>query len=135
MSEEGLEHLGFLIQFIDEGSESIPLRKATSFLENSNLDVPTLPIPAAQVLDWLEKEIASALEHVTQRPSANGPESCSNPDVSTLDASRSPRNAFSAAQGPCFIEGISTSSYVKQASDLRSSSVKVSKLLPCSFFI
>ncbi|KAJ6425885.1 hypothetical protein OIU84_026460 [Salix udensis] len=94
LSMEGFEHLGFLVQFGDKGSENI----------------------------------ASALEHITERISAkeNGPANSSDPDVAMADACASSIKTMPSARGSCFIEGISKSSFVKQALDLKgSSSVKV----------
>lgn len=124
---EGFEHLGFLIQFGDKGSEGVPLSQATPFFANSDPDMPAVPVPAAQVHDWLLQNIASALESISERMSAkeNGPSSGSDQDVAMADACTSSNKASPSARGPSFIEGISKSSYVKQASDLKGSSVKV----------
>ncbi|XP_021893961.1 TBCC domain-containing protein 1-like [Carica papaya] len=127
LSMEGFEHLGFLIQFGDKGSEGVPLSQATPFFANSDPDMPAVPVPAAQVHDWLLQNIASALESISERMSAkeNGPSSGSDQDVAMADACTSSNKASPSARGPSFIEGISKSSYVKQASDLKGSSVKV----------
>lgn len=125
---EGFEHLGFLIQFGDKGSEGIPLSQAAPFFANSDPDMPAVPVPAAQVHEWILQNITSALEHLTERVSAkeNGPTNASDPDVAMADACTNSVKALTNARGPSFIEGISKSSYVKQASDLKGSSVKVS---------
>ncbi|XWS66419.1 hypothetical protein CRYUN_Cryun05aG0197700 [Craigia yunnanensis] len=127
LSMEGFEHLGFLIQFGDKGSEGVPLSQAAPFFANSDPDMPAVPVPASQVHDWLLQNIASSLEHVTEKISAkeNGPPSGSDQDVAMADASPSSAKASPSARSPCFIEGVSKSSYVKQASDLKNSSVKV----------
>ncbi|KAJ9184714.1 hypothetical protein P3X46_004416 [Hevea brasiliensis] len=127
LTMEGLEHLGFLIQFGDKGSEGVSLSQATPFFANSDPDMPAVPVPAAQVHDWILQNIASALEHITERISAkeNGPPSVSDQDVAMADACTSSIKASPSARGSSFIEGISKSSYVKQASDLKGSSVKV----------
>ncbi|KAK6232268.1 hypothetical protein SCA6_002341 [Theobroma cacao] len=127
LTMEGFEHLGFLIQFGDKGSEGVPLSQAAPFFANSDPDMPAVPVPAAQVHDWLLQNIASSLEHVTEKISAkeNGPPSGCDQDVAMADASPSSVKASPSARGPCFIEGVSKSSYVKQASDLNNSSVKV----------
>nr|KJB36112.1 hypothetical protein B456_006G141400 [Gossypium raimondii] len=115
---EGFEHLGFLIQFEDKGSDGDFLSQAAPIFANSDPDMPAVPVPASQVLGWLLQNIASSLEHVTEKNPAkeNGPPSGSDQDV--VKASPSVRS-------PCFIEGVSKSSYVKQASDLKNSSLKV----------
>ncbi|XVF75863.1 hypothetical protein PTKIN_Ptkin13bG0221300 [Pterospermum kingtungense] len=127
LTMEGFEHLGFLIQVGDKGSEGVPLSQAAPFFANSDPDMPAVPVPASQVHDWLLQNIASSLEHVTEKISAkeNGPSSGSDPDVAMADASPSSAKALPSARSPCFIEGVSKSSYVKQASDLKNSSVKV----------
>ena len=126
---EGFEHLGFLIQFGDKGSEVVTLSQAAPFFANSDPDMPAVPVPATQVLDWISQNIASALEHITERISAkeNGPANSSDSDVAMADACTSSIKTSPSARGSCFIEGISKSSFVKQALDLKGcSSVKVS---------
>lgn len=124
---EGFEHLAFLIQFGEKGHEGIPLSQAAPFFANSDSDMPAVPVPAAQVHDWLLQNIASALEHLTERVSSreNGPANISDQDVTMADACSSSTKSSTSARGPSFIEGISKSSYVKQASELKGSSVKV----------
>ncbi|KAJ7972282.1 TBCC domain-containing protein 1 [Quillaja saponaria] len=121
------EHLGFLIQFGDKGSERNPLSQSSPFFANSDPDMPAVPVPAAQVHDWILQNITSALEHISERasPKENGPPSASDQDVAMADACASSVKALTCPRGPCFIEGISKSSYVKQASDIKGSSVKV----------
>ncbi|GKV34608.1 hypothetical protein SLEP1_g42971 [Rubroshorea leprosula] len=127
LTMEGFEHLGFLLQFGDRGSEVIPLSQAAPFFANSDPDMPAVPVPAAQAHDWLLQNIASALERITERISAkeNGPLSGSDQDVAMADACPSAVKALPSSRGPCLIEGISKSSYVKQSPDLKGSSVKV----------
>ncbi|WCJ33971.1 Tubulin binding cofactor C domain-containing protein [Euphorbia peplus] len=127
LTVEGFEHLGLLIQFGDKTAEGVPLSQGAPFFANSDPDMPAVPVPAAQVHDWISQNIASALEHITERISAkeNGPSSASDQDVAMADACTSSIKASPTARGSCFIEGISKSSYVKQASDLKGSSVKV----------
>ncbi|XWS43215.1 hypothetical protein CRYUN_Cryun16bG0083400 [Craigia yunnanensis] len=127
LTMDGFEHLGFLIQFGDKGSEGVPLSQAAPFFANSDPDMPAIPVPAAQVHDWLLQNIASSLEHITEKISAkeNGPPSGSDQDVAMADASPSSAKASTSARSPCLIEGFSKSSYIKQASDLKNSSVKV----------
>lgn len=121
------EHLGFLIQFGDKGSEGNQLSQHAPFFANSDPDMPAVPVPAAQVHDWLLQNIASALEHISERASAkeNGPPSASDQDVAMADACTTSIKASPSGRGPSFIEGVSKSSLVKQASDLKGSSVKV----------
>ncbi|KAF8114773.1 hypothetical protein N665_0034s0112 [Sinapis alba] len=75
LSMEAFEHLGFLVQFGDKGSDASPLSQATPVFANSDPDMPAVPVPASQVHDWLLQNIASALEGITERISGkeNGP--------------------------------------------------------------
>ncbi|CAM8890049.1 unnamed protein product [Rhodiola kirilowii] len=127
LTMERFEHLEFLIQFGEKGSEGISVSQAAPFFANTDADMPAAPIPAAQVHDWLLQNISSALEHISERLSSkeNGPSSVPDQDVAMTDACVSSVKASSSARGPCFIEGISKSSYVKHASDLKGDSVKV----------
>ncbi|XVE96066.1 hypothetical protein REPUB_Repub02eG0189500 [Reevesia pubescens] len=127
LTMEGFEHLGFLIQFGDKGSEGVPISQTAPFFANSDPDMPAVPVPASQVHDWLLQNISSSLEHATEKNSAkeNGPPSGSDQDVAMADASPSSSKVSPSERSPCFIEGVSKSSYVKQASDLKNSSVKV----------
>ncbi|KAJ6331958.1 hypothetical protein OIU76_010354 [Salix suchowensis] len=128
LSMEGFEHLGFLLQFGDKGSEVVTLSQAAPFFANSDPDMPAAPAPATQVHDWISQNIASALEHITERISSkeNGPANSSDFDVAMTDACTSSIKTSPGARGSCFIEGISKLSFVKQPSDLKgSSSVKV----------
>ncbi|KAL8142914.1 hypothetical protein V2J09_015946 [Rumex salicifolius] len=123
------EHLGFLIQFGERGSEGIPLHQAAPFFANSDPDMPAAPVPAAEVHDWLLQSIADSLEYITDRSATkdSGPPSSSNSDqdVAMSDASPTSSKATPSARGLNFIEGVSKSSVVKQAADLNGSSIKV----------
>lgn len=124
---EKFEHLEFLLYFGEKGSERIPLSQASPFFANSDPDMPAAPVPTNQVHDWLLENIAAALEHVTERVSSkeNGPPCVSDSDVPMTDACASSVKPSVSTRGPSFIEGISKTSYVKQASELTGSSVKV----------
>ncbi|XP_009629812.1 uncharacterized protein LOC107809696 [Nicotiana tabacum] len=127
LSMEKLEHLGFLIYFGEKGYERIPLSQNAPFFANSDPEMPAVPVPAAQVHDWLLENIASALERITERASAkeNGPSSASDQDVPMADVAASSVKSSSTSRGPSFIEGISKSSYVRLPNDIKGSSVKV----------
>ncbi|CAF2172463.1 unnamed protein product [Brassica napus] len=127
LSMEAFEHLGFLVQFGDKGSDVSPLSQATPFFANSDPDMPAVPVPASQVHDWLLQNIASALESIAERISGkeNGPSNASDQDDTMSDASAAPDKVAPSGRGPCLIEGVSKTSLVKQASDLRGRSVKV----------
>ena len=130
---EAFEHLGFLVQFGDKGSDVSPLSQATPFFANSDPNMPAVPVPASQVHDWLLQNIASALESITERISGkeNGP---SDQDDTMSDASAAPNKVAPSGRGPCLIEGVSKTSLVKQASDLRGRSVKV-RLRKMTYFL
>ncbi|CAL1372427.1 unnamed protein product [Linum trigynum] len=127
LTMEGFEHLGFLIQVGEKSSEGVSLGQAAPFFANSDPDMPAVPVPAAEVLDWVSQNISSALEAITERISAkeNGPSSASDQDVAMADSCNNSGKTAPSSRGTSFIEGISKSSYVKQASDLKGSSVKV----------
>ncbi|KAL3327134.1 hypothetical protein AABB24_037700, partial [Solanum stoloniferum] len=127
LSMEKLEHLGFLIYFGEKGSERIPLSQNAPFFANSDPEMPAVPVPAAQVHDWLIENIASALTRITERASAkeNGPTSASDQDVPMADVSASSVKSAPGPRGPSSIEGISKSSYVRLPNDIKGSSVKV----------
>ncbi|KAF4374501.1 hypothetical protein F8388_016052 [Cannabis sativa] len=127
LTMDRFEHLGFLIQFGDKGSEESNLSQSAPFFANSDPDMPAVPVPAAQVHDWILQNIASTLEHISERNNMkdNGPSNASDPDVAMTDACASSVKASTNTRGPSFIEGISKTSIVKQASDLKGSSVKV----------
>ncbi|XP_028777670.1 TBCC domain-containing protein 1-like [Neltuma alba] len=127
LTMDRFEHLGFLIQFGDKGSEGSTLSQSSPFFANSDPDMPAVPVPAAQVHDWLLQNIASSLENISERASLkeNGPGSVSDQDVAMVDAITVPVKASPSTRGPCFIEGISKSSYSKNVSDIKGSSVKV----------
>ncbi|MCD9638865.1 hypothetical protein HAX54_023025 [Datura stramonium] len=127
LSMEKLEHLGFLIYFGEKGSERIPLSQNAPFFANSDPEMPAVPVPAAQVHDWLLENIASALTRITERASAkeNGSTSASDQDVPMADVSACSVKSSPSPRGPSFIEGISKSSYVRLPNDIKGSSVKV----------
>lgn len=128
---DGFEHLGFLIQFGEKGSEGRTLSQSAPFFANSDPDMPAVPVPAAQVHEWILQNITYTLENISERnsPKDNGLPNSSDQDVAMTDACTSSVKASPSARGPSFIEGISKTSLVKQASDLKGSSVKVGFLL------
>ncbi|KAK4345943.1 hypothetical protein RND71_036119 [Anisodus tanguticus] len=127
LSMEKLEHLGFLVYFGEKGSERIPFSQNAPFFANSDPEMPAVPVPAAQVHDWLLENIVSALTRITERASAkeNGPTNASDQDVPMADVSASAVNSSPSPRGPSFIEGISKSSYVRLPNDIKGSSAKV----------
>ncbi|XP_050383240.1 uncharacterized protein LOC126800011 isoform X2 [Argentina anserina] len=127
LTMERLDHLGFLIQFGDKGSESGHLSQYAPFFANSDPDMPAVPVPASQVHEWILNNIASALENISERisPKENGLPSSSDQDVPMADACTSSNKGSTSVRGSSFIEGISKSSFVRHASDIKGPSVKV----------
>ncbi|KAL3654508.1 hypothetical protein CASFOL_001497 [Castilleja foliolosa] len=70
--------------------------------------------------------LSSTLEHIVDRvsPKESSPSSSSDQDVQMADAGTSSVKPLSSTRGPSFIEGISKSSCVKQAADLKGTSAK-----------
>jgi len=131
------EHLGFLFQFGDKGLEGNSFSQCSPFFANSDPDMPAVPVPAAQVHDWLLQNIVATLEYISERTSSkeNGPSSASDQDVAMTDASTVSVKVSTSNRGASFIEGISKSSYTKNASDIKGSSVKVCLTLFTYFFL
>ncbi|KAJ8448512.1 hypothetical protein Cgig2_012156 [Carnegiea gigantea] len=130
LSMERFEHLGFLIQFDEKGSETVPLSQVAPFFANSDPDMPAAAVSAAQLHDWLLEKVADALEQIAERATAkeNGPSSGSDQDVAMADATTNPSRALTSSRGLFLVEGISKSSYVKQAAEVKNSSLKVGML-------
>jgi TBCC domain-containing protein 1 len=126
---ETFEHLGFLLQF----PEGTPLSQATSFFANSDPDMPAAPVPAAVISEWILQRIASSLECTAKE---NSQQTVSDPDVTMADAVTNTRvqssvpTATSLLNNPgyyrntTFVEGLSKTSVVKQASDMKGNSIK-----------
>ncbi|CAA0376349.1 unnamed protein product [Arabidopsis thaliana] len=127
LSMESLEHIGFLVHYGDKGFDVPSLSQATPFFANSDPDMPAVPVPASQVNDWLLKDIASALESISNRISGkeNGASNASDQNAAMADSSVALNKVSSNDRGPCIIEGVSKTSLFKQASDLKGRSVKV----------
>ncbi|KAL3622527.1 hypothetical protein CASFOL_033938 [Castilleja foliolosa] len=126
LSMDKFEHLGFLLYFGEKGSVRIPLSQSTPFFANSDPDMLAAPVPASQVLEWLLQNISSTLEHIADRvsPKESSPSSSSDQDVQMADVGTSSVKPLSSTRGPSFIKGISKSSCVKQAADLKGTSAK-----------
>ncbi|XP_071716404.1 uncharacterized protein [Rutidosis leptorrhynchoides] len=124
LTMENFEHLSFLMYFGDKRSEKISLSQNAPFFADSDPDMPAAPVPASQVHDWLEQNISSALEHISEKVAAKEK---GTPNASDLDATMADINANTpkASTSSSHIEGISKQSYVKQTSELNSSFVKV----------
>ncbi|KAK4792281.1 hypothetical protein SAY86_022716 [Trapa natans] len=124
---ENFEHLGLLIQIDCKESDGISLGQAAPFFTNSDRDMLAVSVPVAQVHDWLQQNIISAQEHILGRVSGKESESSnsSDQDIAMSNASITSAKTAKGFKDPCFIEGISKSSLVKQSTDLKGSSVKV----------
>ncbi|KAL8225302.1 hypothetical protein R6Q57_017859 [Mikania cordata] len=127
LTMENFEHLSFLIYFGEKGSEKIPLSQIASFFANSDPDMPAAPIPATQVHDWIEQKINAALLHISERAAAkeSGPTNASDHDALMVDDYANTVKPSISPKGFSRIEGISKQSYVKQASELKTSFVKI----------
>jgi len=134
---ESFMHLAFLIQFGDKGSEGIPLSQAAPFFANSDPDMPAVPVPASQVHEWILENIAVSLEHTAEKVLAkeSGPPGASDLDVTMTDAcasqtrvqSSTSHSTSSYSRSQTFVEGVSKASVIKQASDIKGHSVKVTQ--------
>ncbi|KAL9331666.1 hypothetical protein ACSQ67_001276 [Phaseolus vulgaris] len=133
LTMDRFEHLGFLFQFGDKGLEGNSFSQCSPFFANSDPDMPAVPVPAAQVHDWLLQNIVATLEYISERTSSkeNGPSSASDQDVAMTDASTVSVKVSTSTRGASFIEGISKSSYTKLASDIKGSSVKAVRVEHC----
>ncbi|AQK60083.1 Tubulin binding cofactor C domain-containing protein [Zea mays] len=129
LTMETFEHLGFLVQF----SEGTSLSQAATFFACSDPDMPDVPVPAAQVLDWMSQKIAFSLEYSAERSAAkeSNQQTMSDLDVTMAEANTShPRNSTPSAnpayyRNVTFVEGFSKTSVVKHASDVKGNSIKV----------
>ncbi|CAL9236580.1 unnamed protein product [Arabidopsis halleri] len=127
LSMESLEHIGFLVHYGDKGFDVPSLSQASPFFANSDPNMPAVPVPASQVNDWLLKDIASAIESISDRISGkeNGASNASDQDAAMANSFGALNKVSSNDRGPCIIEGVSKTSLFKQASDLKGRSVKV----------
>ncbi|XP_068642788.1 uncharacterized protein [Aristolochia californica] len=126
LTVERFEHLGFLFQFGEKGSERIPLSQAASFFANSDPDMPAVPVPATQVHEWILENIAASLEQTVEKTTTkdNGPVNGSDVDVTMADASVGQPKSQIRIQ-TAFVEGISKTFVIKNASEIKGFSVKV----------
>ncbi|KAJ6818001.1 TBCC domain-containing protein 1-like [Iris pallida] len=134
---ERFQHLGFFIQFVQNESEGVLLSQAVPFFANSDPDMPAVPVPAVQVLDWISQSIAASLERVLEKtPSKEkGSINAAYLDMTAANASlntwshgcSSPSNAAMPTYSRCqaFVEGISKSYVVKRPCDIKGRSLKV----------
>ncbi|KAF5200789.1 Tbcc domain-containing protein [Thalictrum thalictroides] len=120
LTQERFEHLGLLFQFGEKGSDGISLSQAAPFFANSDPEMPAVPVSATQVHDWILQNIAAALENTAERVSA--PANVADQDVAMADACATSVKGSSVA----FVEGVSKTSVVNKASDLKSCSIKIS---------
>ncbi|XP_008643390.1 uncharacterized protein [Zea mays] len=129
LTMETFEHLGFLVQF----SEGTSLSQAATFFANSDPDMPAVPVPAAQVLDWMSQNIAFSLEYSSERSVAkeSNQQTMSDLDVTMAEANTSHSRNSTPSANPAyyrnvtFVEGFSKTSVVKHASDVKGNSIKV----------
>ncbi|KAJ6845208.1 TBCC domain-containing protein 1-like [Iris pallida] len=133
---EKFKHLGLLIQFVQNDCEGVPLSRAVPFFANSDPNMPAVPVPASQVLDWILESIAASLEHGLEKtPSKeNGSINAADLDMTVADASLTRSQGGSSlsntvmptySRNLAFVESISKSSVVKQPCDIKGHSIKV----------
>uniref|UniRef100_A0A0C9RYC3 TBCC domain-containing protein 1 n=1 Tax=Wollemia nobilis TaxID=56998 RepID=A0A0C9RYC3_9CONI len=140
LSLERFEHLGLLLHVGERGTKDTSLSQAAPFFANSDPDMPAVPVPITQVLDWVLEHICAASEHPFEKVLGRENVSPTAGDVdfanfdSCTGSSRDQCGAF--PNGPAqqmevlhqkltFVEGVNKASVVKQASDIQASSVKV----------
>lgn len=137
---EQFNHLGFLLQNGERGSEVVPLSQSAPFFANSDPDMPAAPVPLPQVLEWVVEHVSVVSDRSQERWKENGPEG--EADVTMLDAcvttavvpdntvgtpsSGSNRLRSRCQEGLTFVDGITKVSVVKNESDIHGESVKVS---------
>ncbi|XP_042472126.1 TBCC domain-containing protein 1-like [Zingiber officinale] len=137
LTMERFEHLGFLLHF----SEGISLTQGAPFFANSDPDMPAVPVPAAQVHEWVVQNIIASLDHNAEKvvTKENGMQNPADVDVYMTDAcaSHSKTQSSGSPSGVAvpansaysinvtFVEGISKASVVKQPCDMKGNSIKV----------
>uniref|UniRef100_A0A6V7QS17 TBCC domain-containing protein 1 n=1 Tax=Ananas comosus var. bracteatus TaxID=296719 RepID=A0A6V7QS17_ANACO len=130
LTAQNFEHLEFLIQVAEKGSEGVSLSQAAPFFANSDPEMPDVPVPAAQVHDWLLQHISASLEHAaeTEIVKDNGLVRPADQDVPMADASVNStglQNNVAYSRSQVFVEGFYKTSVVKQAHDIKGDSIKV----------
>ncbi|XP_047314838.1 TBCC domain-containing protein 1-like [Impatiens glandulifera] len=125
LTKENFEYIGFLIYFGDKSSDRIPLSQAVPFFANSDPDMPAAPVPATQIHEWLLQNIEYTTERISEKVSPKENGLTHDQDLAMVDMSAKSANITTNAKGPCVVEGISKSSYVRRASDIKGSYVKV----------
>eukprot|EP00250_Pteridium_aquilinum_P010485 c19420_g1_i1 orf=970-2748(-) len=137
---EQFNHLGFLLQRGERGSEVVSLSQSAPFFANSDPDMPAAPVPLPQVLEWVLEHVSVVSDRSQERWKENGPEG--EVDVTMLDAcvntgvvldnpigtpvSGPNRPKSRCQEGLTFVDGITKVSIVKNESDIHGESVKVS---------
>lgn len=125
LTKENFEYIGFLIYFGDKSSDRIPLSQAVPFFANSDPDMPAAPVPATQIHEWLLQNIEYKMERISEKISTKENGLTHDQDLAMVDMSAKSTNITTNAKSPCVVEGISKSSYVRKASDVKGSCVKV----------
>ncbi|GLJ06893.1 hypothetical protein SUGI_0051590 [Cryptomeria japonica] len=124
LSLERFEHLGLLLHVGESKKGVTSLSQAAPFFANSDPDMPAVPVPIPQVLDWLLEHICAASEHPFEK--LLGRENVSPTAGQCGKFSNGPtQDMKSFHQGLAFVEGVNKASVVKQPSDIEASSIKV----------
>ncbi|MCL7031051.1 hypothetical protein MKW94_028303, partial [Papaver nudicaule] len=117
---EKFEHLGFLIQVCDKGSEGIPLGQAAPCFAISDPEMAAVPVPAARVYEWVMQIYLSSID--------TSPANATDQVVSMVQNSEYPSKGSNGAKHISFVEAISKTSGSNQPSDYsdpKGSSIKV----------
>eukprot|EP01018_Ginkgo_biloba_P018415 Gb_01920 [translate_table: standard] len=140
LSLERFEHLGMLLHVGGKSTEGMSLSQGAPFFANSDPDMPAVPVPVPQVLDWILKHICTASDHPIEKAITreNRSPDVGDLDITKVDAPTSSSDSQSGAfpNGPAqehsdfqagltFVEGVTKASVVKQQGDIVGSSVKV----------
>ncbi|KAH9325971.1 hypothetical protein KI387_006149, partial [Taxus chinensis] len=124
LSLERFEHLGLLLHVGESGKEGTSLSQAAPFFANSDPDMPAVPVPIHQVLEWLLEHICAASEHPFEKEL--GRENVSPTAGQWGTFSNGPTQEMKHLYPElAFVEGVNKASVVKQSSDIEATSIKV----------
>ncbi|MCO5557226.1 hypothetical protein L7F22_010786 [Adiantum nelumboides] len=137
---EQFNHLGFLLQVGERGSEVVPLSQTAPFFANSDPDMPAAPVPLPQVLECILEHLSVVSDRCPERWKENGPEgeadvtmldACASSGVAPVSPRGTPASGLNRTRNRCqegltFIDGITKASVLKNDSEIHGESVKVS---------
>lgn len=140
LSSESFEHLGLLFHVRERGTEDRSLSQVAPFFANSDPDMPAVPVPVPQVLDWILEHICAASDNPLEKVlgGENGSSTVGDLDITKNESCGSSSgcqsgafpNGYNQQQKDAhlkltFVEGINKASVMKQPSNIEGSSVKV----------